>query len=124
MESVQFQKIKGARLHPFPLSFSFFFLFLLQTTNYLSTFYLPIYVSFICVSFVTQTNTAFFISFLCFAWFLRFVALCGFIFAFGASLVSFYFLLNRPTPPPFHGTESVATPFLNFFIFSFSKFFC
>ena len=37
--------------------------------------------------------------------------------------VSFSFLLNRSTPPPFHGTESVATPFLNFFIFSFSKIF-
>ena len=37
--------------------------------------------------------------------------------------VSFSFLLNRPTPPPFHDTESVATPFLNFFIFQFSKIF-
>ena len=38
------------------------------------------------------------------------------------SFVSFSFLLNR-TPPHFHGTESVATPFLNFFIFWFSKIF-
>ena len=49
--------------------------------------------------------------------FLRLMALCGFIFAFGAFLVYFSSFLNRPTPPPFHGTESVATPFLNFFIF-------
>ena len=63
-------------------------------------------------------------SFLCFALFLRFSALCGLIFAFGAFLCLFLFL-HQPThpTPPFHGTESVATPFLNFFIFFVFKIF-
>lgn len=48
-----FKKIGRAWLHPFPL-----FLFLLSLSpcngkHYLHTIYIPIYVSFICVSFVT-----------------------------------------------------------------------
>lgn len=65
------------RLHPFPClslsSFSFF----CNGKHYLPTIYLPIYISFICVSFVTLTNTACFYSipllcfvssFQCFVW--------------------------------------------------------
>lgn len=111
----------------YTLSFSLFFLFLLRTqsTTYLiSTIYLPIYISFICIAFVTLINAEcfvfiplsllrVFVLWLCVAPYL--LSECFF--------VSFYFFLNRPTPPGFHGTESVATPFLNFFIFQFSKFF-
>ena len=69
------------------------------------------------MTFVTYTNTArfYFIPLLCFV--SSFQCFVWLLFAFGAFFVAFSFLLNRPTPPPFHGTESVATPFLNFFIF-------
>ena len=111
-------------MHPFPLPFSFFFLFLLKRKTLLTYIHTYIYVCYLYVwrSLHTQTRRVF-IPFLCFSSFLRFSSLCGFLFDLGAFPCLFSFSINRPTPPPFHGTESVATPFLNFFIFQFSKIF-
>ena len=121
------------RLHPFPLFLSLSsFSFSIQTKNttyLISTIYLPIYISFICVTFVTLTNAE------CFAFiplsllhiFVLWLCVAPYLLS-ERFFVSFF--LNRPTPPGFHGTESVATPFLNFFIFLvfkifyFQKFFC
>ena len=104
------------------LSYFSFFLHNASTKHYTPTYIYLCYL-FVWCSLHWQTRRVF-LPFLCFASFLRFSALCGFIFAFGAFLVSFSSFLNRPTPPHFHGTESVATPFLNFLFFSFSKIFC
>lgn len=63
-----FKKIGRARLHPFPL-FLFLLLFLPANEKALLTYCLTsIYISFMCVSFVTYTNTAHFtfIPLLCF----------------------------------------------------------
>ena len=111
-------------MHPFPLflslsSFSFF----LQTRS--TTYILPyiyLYFIYLCVVRYTDEYGVFLFHSFVFAWFLRFNALCGF-YSLSERSLSLSSFLNRPTPPPFHGTESVATPFLNFFIFSFSKFF-
>ena len=89
-------KNKGARLHPFPL-FPTLSSCIMQTAN---TTYIPIFVIFICVTFITYTNTARFTFIPCLASFLRLKSLCGFFIAFWAFLVSFSFLLNRPTPTP------------------------
>lgn len=123
LESMQFQKmgalfpkIRGSGctlLH----AFSFFFLFPLKRQtlhSYIHTYicviyvcdvrYISKYIAFCVHSFALLR---FFVSVLCVALYLlseRF-------------FFSFSFLLKRPTPPPFHDTESVATPFLNFFIF-------
>ena len=116
-------------MHPFPLfislsSFSFFFLYLPALCKHQTLHtYTYIFVLFICVTFVTYTNTACFTfiplssfvsSFHCFVW----LYIC-----FRSVSCLFSSFLNRPTPPPFHGTESVATPFLNFFIFLVFKIF-
>ena len=79
---------------------------------------------FICVTFVTYTNTA------CF----YFIPLLCFISSFSVRCVALYLLSERflslslsystdPPHPPFHDTESVATPFLNFLFFEFPKIF-
>ena len=109
---------------PFPtLSFSFFFLFLLHhesTTYYLSTYLCSIYM---CDVRYTDKHRAFlFHSFALLGFFV--LRLCVALYLLSERFfVSFSFLLNRPTPPPFHDTESVATPFLNFFIFFVFKIF-
>ena len=113
-----FLKIRGAVAPFYTLSLSSFsFSFFLQTANttFLHTYLYFIYL-FACRSLHSQTRR-FLRSFLCFALFLRLKSLCGLIFAFWSFLSLFHFPINRPTPPPFHGTESVATPFLDFFIF-------
>ena len=107
-------------MHPFQLFLS---LSPYKRKTLLTYYITSIYVSFICVSFVTLTNTAF-------SAFIPLSLLCLFVLwlcvaSYSLSerfFVSFSFLLNRPTPH-FHDTESVATPFLNFFIFQFSKIF-
>ena len=115
-------------LHHSPLflslsSFSFF-LHHAKHEALLTYCLISIYIPFICVSFVTYTNTAcfyfipllcFISSFQCFVWILiRFRSV-----PLSLSLHS----STDPPPPPFHGTESVATPFLNFFIFLVFKIF-
>ena len=118
-----FLKIKRGEVAPFPtLSFSLLSL-LLQTETLLTYYILPIYISFICVSFVTLTNTGCFsfihlsllaYSFSCFVWLpIRFHGV----------YLSLSLSSSTDPPPLFHDTESVATPFLNFFIFQFSKIF-
>ena len=114
----------GAGLHPFPL---FLFLLSLSSAKQNTTYILHyIYLYLIYLRVVRYTNKhgvflfhsfaliRFFVSVLCVA---SYSLSERFFFAFS-------FSINRPTPPPFHGTESVATPFLNFLFFSFSKFFC
>ena len=104
---------------PFPaLSFSFFFLFSCIMKHQTLHAYLSIFVLFICVTFVTYTNTACFISFLCLFFVSSFQCFVWLPIRFrSVSLSLSLHSSNRPTPPPFHDTESVATPFLNFFIF-------
>ena len=112
-------------MHHFTLFLSLSsFSFYLQSKTLL-TYCLSTYLCFIYLRVVRYADkySAFCVRSFVFALSLRFVALCGLIFAFGAFLFSFSFFLNRPTPPPFHDTESVASPFLNFFIFQFSKIF-
>lgn len=93
-----FKKIGRAWLHPFPL---FLFLLSLSTANgkhYLPTaLHLFMFHLFVCRSLHTQIQRIL-RSFLCFALFLRFSALCGFIFAFGAFLSLFLFP-PKPTHP-------------------------
>ena len=118
-----FQKIKGGAVAPFPVPFSFFFLFLLQRQT-LPAYYLPIYISFICVSFVTLTNTACFYSvlllcfvssFQCFVW----LPICF-------RSVSLSLSLSPSTDPP-HPHFTVQNRWLPhsliFYFFGFQKFF-
>ena len=98
-----FFKNRVVRLHPFPLflslsSFSFF-LHPANAKHYLHAALHPfIFHLFACRSLHKQTQRVF-LSFLCFALFLRFSALCGFIFAFGAFICRFLF-----PPQPTHPT--------------------
>ena len=103
-----FQKIKNrwVWLHPFPLFLSLSSFSSPYKRKTLLTYYLTsIYVSFICVTFVTLTNTAFF-CFSPFAFTYFFVSLlCVASYLLSERFfVSFSFSINRPTPPPFHGT--------------------
>ena len=131
MESVQFQKIKGARLHPFPLflslsSSSFFFLFLPASCKHQTLHtYTYIFVLFICVMFVTLTNTArfsyitllcFVSSFQCFVWLpIRFRSV-----PLSLSLHS-----STDPPHPHFTTQNRWLPHsLIFYFFRFQNFFC
>ena len=123
-----FFKNKRGEVAPFPtLSFPLFFSFFinLQTTYLLSillSIYLFISHLYVWCSLHLQIQHVL-RSFLCLCLLIRLVALCGFLFASTAFLCLFLFL-HQPTPPPlFHDTESVATPFLNFFYFSIFKIF-
>ena len=117
---MRFSKIRGCVVAPFPVSFSFFFLFLLQTANttFLHTYLYFIYL-FVCRSLHKQTRR-FLRSLLCFALFLRFSALCGFIFAFGAFLFRFLFppQPTHPTPISRYRIGGYPIPwFFYFFVF-------
>ena len=108
----------------YTLSFSFFFLFSLQTANYLSTIYLPIYISFICVAFVTLTNTACF-SFVPLSFFVS--SFCGFVWLHICfRSVSLSLSLSPSTDPP-HPHFTVQNRWLPhsliFLFFNFQKFF-
>ena len=108
----------------YTLSFSFFFLFSLQTANYLSTIYLPIYISFICVTFVTHANTA------CLAFVplsLLSSSFCGFVWLPICFLsVSLSLSLSSSTDPP-HPHFTIQNRWLPhsliFLFFNFQKFF-
>ena len=111
-------------LHPFPLFLSLSsFSFSCKRKHYLPI-YLPIYVSFICVMFVTYANTAFFTfiplsllvsSFQCFVWiYIRFRSV-----PLSLSLSS-----STDTPHPTFTVQNRWLPHsLIFLFFSFSKFF-
>lgn len=103
-----------------------FFLFLLSlfTSNgKLPIYYLSTYLYFIYLCGVRYTDkhgVFFFRPFVFLRLFVLWLCVASYLLS-ERFFVSFSFSINRPTPPPFHGTESVATPFLNFFIFQFSK---
>ena len=111
-------------MHPFPLfiplsSFSFL-LHNASTKHYLPTYICAIYM---CnVRYIHKHGVFFFHSFALFRFFVSALCVASYsLFERSLSLSSF---LKRPTPPHFHGTESVATPFLNFLFFSrFQNFF-
>ena len=117
-------KNNGAWLHPLPL-----FLFLLlslssakQNTTYMLP-YIYLYFIYLCVVRYADKHGVFYVhSFALLCFFVPWLCVASYLLS-ERLFVAFSFILNRPTPPPFHGTESVATPFLNFFIFLFSKIF-
>lgn len=107
-------------------AFSFFFLFPLQTANYLPIYYLSTYLHsiYLCVVRYIDKHGAFCVHSFVFALYLRFVALCGFIFAFTAFLCLFLFL-HQPTHPPHFTIQNRWLPHsLIFLFFNFQKFFC
>ena len=108
------------------LSHSFF----LSSFSSSSTCKLPIYCLstylyfiYLCVVRYADKHRVFFRSFLCLCLLIRFVALCGFIFAFTAFLRLFLFL-HQPTPHPYFTIQNRWLPHsLIFLFFNFQNFF-
>ena len=125
------KKRRGVVAPFYTLSFSFFFLFLPATANttYILYIYLCLFHLFACRSLHKQTQRVF-IPFLCFSSFLRFSALCGFIFAFWAFLCLFLFPPQPTHPTPYFTVQNRWLPhslifyFFEFQNFLFSKIFC
>ena len=113
-------------LHPF----HYFFLFLLSLSSApckrqtLPTIYLPIYISFICVSFVTYTNTACFtfIPLLCFV--SSFQGFAWLYICFRSVSLSLSLSSSTDPPHPHFTTQNRWLPHsLIFLFFRFQKFF-
>ena len=110
-------------MHPFPLFLSLFFLFLLQTETLLTYISTYLYFIYLCAVRYADKHRVFFRSFLCLCLLIRFVALCGFIFAFTAFLCLFLFLHQPTHPTPISRYRIGGYPIPYFFIFQFSKIF-